>query len=221
MSAASLAARDPARRPLLRGWSHALAAVGALAFTVALGRYAVGDTLRLATVLLYGICSVWLFACSALYHVVTWSPPRRALLRAMDHGNIYIVIAATSTAIGANVLSGWQLAIPLVLVWVLALSGVAVTVFHVRFGAGPRVALCLANGCAGAIAAPGLLYALPPVAILGIVAGGALYALGGVVYASRKPDPFPRIFGYHEVFHLLVIAGGATFGAVIWLAILP
>lgn len=208
-------------RPMLRGWSHAVAAVAALAFTVVLAGRCVGDIPRLSTMLLYGISSVGLFACSAAYHVVSWPPARRKILRALDHGNIYVVIAATSTAIGANVLFGWERIALLTAVWSVAVVGVLVSVFHIRLSAGPRVGLYLLTGMTGIIALPGLLTALPPVAVLGIVAGGLLYAVGGAVYALRLPDPFPRVFGYHEVFHLLVIAGGIVFGAVIWFWVVP
>ena len=208
-------------RPLLRGWSHAIAAFGASAFTVVLAVRCLGDAPRLSTMLLYGLSSVGLFACSAAYHVVTWSPASRRVLRALDHGNIYLVIAATSTAIGANVLFGWERVALLTAVWTLAVVGVLVSAFQVRLSAAPRVGLCLLTGMTGIIALPGLLSALPPVAVVGIVAGGLMYAVGGAVYALRRPDPFPRFFGYHEVFHLLVIAGGVVFGAVIWFWVVP
>jgi hemolysin III len=208
-------------RPLLRGWSHALAAFGAAAFTVMLAVRCLGDAPRLSTMLLYGLSSVGLFACSALYHVVTWTPGRRKVWRALDHGNIYIVIAATTTAIGANVLEGWERIALLTSVWVLAVIGVTVSVFHVRLSRVPRLALYLLTGLTGLIALPGLLTSLPPLALGVIVAGGAIYAVGGVIYAMRRPNPFPRVFGYHEIFHLLVIAASAAFATVIWVWVVP
>jgi len=208
-------------RPLLRGWSHAFAAVGAAAFTVALAVRCLGDAPRLSTMLLYGLSSVGLFLCSAVYHVVTWSPKHRKVMRALDHGNIYVMIAATSTAIGANVLAGWERIILLASVWLIAAIGIAISVFHVRLSAGPRVGLYLLTGFTGVLALPGLLSALPPPALIGIVAGGALYAVGGVIYALERPDPIPWLFGYHEIFHLLVIAGGIAYGAVIWYWVVP
>ena len=111
------------RRPLLRGWSHAVAAVGALAFTALLVARCLGDAPRLSTMLLYGLSSVGMFACSAVYHMITWGPEHRKLLRALDHGNIYVVIAATSTAIGANVLVGWERVVLLASVWLVATVG--------------------------------------------------------------------------------------------------
>lgn len=209
------------RRPVLRGWSHAVAAVGAASFTVVLALRCVGDAPRLATMLLYGLSSVWLFGCSALYHVVTWTPTRRKVWRALDHGNIYVMIAATSTAIGVNVLSGLDRALLLVSVWLLAAVGVLVSVLHVRLAAPPRVGLYLLTGLTGLLALPGLLHALPGAALVGIVGGGGLYGVGAAIYALRRPDPFPRIFGYHELFHLLVIAGWIAFAAVVWYWVVP
>ena len=223
MTGASVAATraEPFERPLLRGWSHAVAAVGAAAFTVALVVRCLGDAPRLSTMLLYGLSSVGLFACSAVYHIITWSPARRKILRALDHGNIYLMIAATSTAIGANVLVGWERIALLVSVWLIAAVGVLVSVFHVRLSAVPRVGLYLLTGLTGIIALPGLLTALPALAIAGIVLGGVLYAIGGVIYALECPNPFPRVFGYHEIFHVLVIAAACVFGAVIWIWVVP
>jgi hemolysin III len=207
--------------PLLRGWSHAVAASGAAVYTGLLVQHASASGLPLATLLLYGLSSIWLFGCSAAYHLVAWSPTRRELLRALDHGNIYMVTAATWTAVGANVLDGWQRLVLLATVWAFALISVAVSLFHIRLSAVPRVGLCLLTGFSGAIAAPELLTALPLGAIGGSLAGAGLYTMGGVVYAIRRPDPFPRVFGYHEVFHLLVIVAAALQYAVVAFYVLP
>jgi hemolysin III len=223
MSGATMAVAQasPAGRPLLRGWSHAAAAFVAAAFTVALVARCYGDSPRLLTMLLYGLSSVGLFACSAVYHVVTWQPAHRKLLRALDHGNIFIMIAATSTAIGANVLAGWERAGLLTFVWILALCGVAANVLQIRLARAPRVGLYLLTGLTGVLATPSLIEALPFPALAGIVIGGLLYALGGVIYAVRRPDPFPRVFGYHEIFHLLVIAAAVAYAVVIWVWVVP
>ena len=212
---------SPRARPLLRGWSHAVAAIGAAGMTVALVVRCLGDGPRLSSMLLYGLASIVLFGCSALYHVVTWTPSRRKVLRALDHGNIYVMIAATTTAIGLNVLEGWERILLLGSVWAIALIGVAVSVFHVRLSRGPRLALYLGTGLTGLIALPGLLSAFPPLAVGLLIAGGLTYAVGGFIYATKRPDPFPRIFGYHEIFHLLVIAASMAFAAVIWFWVVP
>src|SRR5262249_38660208 len=132
MSSSGVHRSQTADQPLLRGWSHVVAAGAAAIFAVVILPHAVGSSLQLTTLSLYCLTLVWLFGCSALYNIVPWSPSRLKLLRAIDHSNIYVVIAATSTAISANVLDGWQRLLPLVAVWVFALVGVTVTITHVR-----------------------------------------------------------------------------------------
>jgi hemolysin III len=206
---------------MLRGWSHALAAPLSVAFTVALCTRCLGDRPRLGTMLVYGLSLVVMYGWSAAYHIVTWRPAQRRIMRQVDHANIFIVIAATSTAIGLNVLGGRERVALLVAVWVPTLLGVLMTARQVRLPSGVRVGLYLATGLAGLVALPGLLSALPPVAILTLIAGGILYAVGGLIYSTHRPDPAPRVFGYHEVFHLFVIAGGAAFGVVVWVWVVP
>lgn len=220
MQGVVVARSESASQPLLRGWLNVVAALAAAVFTVVLLPHAVGDWPRLTT-LLYCLALVWLFACSSVYHIVTWSPSRLKLLRAVDHGNIYVMIAATSTAISGNVLDGWQRLVPLVAVWAFALIGVTVTVANVRVSAAPRVAWYVLTGLTTVLAAPALIAALPREAIVAMINGSLLYMVGGVVYTLHRPDPFPRVFGYHEVFHLLVIAGSIVFGTVIWRWVLP
>jgi hemolysin III len=192
-----------------------------VAFTVTLVQHAATTGLPLVTLLLYGVSSIWLFGCSAAYHLFDWSPPRREILRSLDHGNIYVATAATWTVLGANVLDGWQRLVLLGTVWTCALISVTVSHVRVRLSARPRVGLCLLTGFSGVIAAPSLLVVLPFEAIGGSLVGALLYTIGGIVYTFRRPDPFPSVFGYHEVFHLFVIAGAAAFGAVIWIWVLP
>ena len=214
-------ARLAIARPMLRGWSHALAAPLAAVFTVALAARCLEDPPRLISVLVYGLSLILMYGWSAAYHMVTWGPARRQFMRQIDHANIFIVIAATATAIGLNVLVGWERVALLIAVWAPTILGVMMTVLRVRLPSGPRVGLYIATGLAGLVALPGLLAALPPPAILLLIAGGVLYATGGLIYSTRVPDPAPRVFGYHEVFHLFVLAGGAAFGFVVWTWVVP
>ena len=198
-----------------------MAAVASAIFAVVLLPHAVGDWPRLTTLLLYCLALLWLFACSSVYHIVTWSPSRLQLLRTVDHGNIHVTIAATSTAISGNALDGWRRFVPLVAVRTFALIGVTVTVAHARVSAAPRAAWYVLTGLTTVLAAPALIAALPLEAIVAMVNGSLLYMVGGVVYTLPRPDPFPRVFGYHEVFHVLVIAGSVVFCTVIWRWVLP
>lgn len=213
---------EPLRtRPVLRGWSHALAVPAAVLFTGALAERCLGDGPRLASMIVYGVSLVVMYGWSALYHIVTWSPAQRRFMQQVDHANIFIVIAATSTAIGATVLAGWERVALLTAVWTPTVIGLALTGLRVRLPAWLRVVLYISTGLTGLIALPGLLAALPLPAILTLVAGGVLYTVGGVIYSAKIPNPLPHVFGYHEIFHLFVIAGGIAFGIVVWVWVVP
>ena len=220
-TASAVAARDGPAKPALRGWSHALALVGSVAATAALALRTREDAPRLLSMLVYGLSMIDLFAVSALYHLGRWEGRRRAIVRALDHANIFILIAGTYTPICVNVLSGWLRPTVLALIWALAIIGVAASVLTPSMPRRATVALYLGMGWAALIPAPRLAQALPGPAVALLLGGGLLYTAGAVVYARKWPDPAPRIFGFHEVFHLLVIAGSAAFLAAVWFWVLP
>src|SRR4029453_15319073 len=115
---------EAAVKPLLRGYLHLGAAILAVIGTIALVLLALGDPPKQVTLAIYGLSSVWLFGMSALYHIGSWEPRREALLRRLDHANIFILIAGTYTPIAYNVMTGWWRIGILVTVWGLALAGV-------------------------------------------------------------------------------------------------
>ena len=208
-------------KPLLRGWSHALALVAAVAATLALALQSRDDPPRLLSMLVYGLSMVVLYGVSAAYHLGSWQGHRRTVIRALDHANIFVLIAGTYTPFCVNVLSGWLRPLILVLIWTLAAVGVAASVFTLALPRWATVALYLAMGWVAIIPAPVVVATLPAPAIALLLAGGLLYTVGAVVYARRRPNPLPHLFGFHEVFHLLVIAASTAFLAVIWIWVLP
>lgn len=195
--------------PRLRGLSHAYAFWVALTAGIVLVAVAPGERARLAAgIYAVGLCA--LFGGSGLYHRWPGSPRFKPLLRRVDHSAIFVFIAASCTPIALLVLSGGLRTAVLVAVWAGAAAGVAFSLVWID---APRVlgAACyLALGWAGIAALPQLLRhaGLAP-AVLFIV-GGALYSLGATVYALRRPNPWPRTFGFHEVFHVLVIAAAVV-----------
>lgn len=211
---------SPPSRPLLRGWSHALALAGAVASTVALMDRSREDPPRMFSMLVYGLSMLSLYAVSAAYHLGLWQG-RRRLLRALDHANIFVVIAGTYTPICFNVLSGWLRPAVLVLVWTLAVLGAASSASTLALPRRATAGLYLGMGWVAIVPAPALLVVLPGPAIALLIVGGLLYSAGAVVYARRRPDPLPDIFGFHEVFHLLVVSASAAFLAVVWIWVLP
>jgi len=190
--------------PRLRGVTHAYAFWLAL---VAAGTLIVltpaGPPRVAAAIYGAGLCAV--FGGSGLYHRWRWHPRWRPLLRRIDHSTIYVFIAACYTPVGMLVLSGATRWLVLITVWAGALLGVA---FSVAWISAPRV-LCsatyIALGWVAVMAFPQLVSELPVTPLLLIATGGVLYTIGGIVFAVGRPNPWPRVFGFHEIFHVFVI----------------
>ncbi len=191
--------------PRLRGLLHAYAVWFAAVAAVVLIALAPTPDARIASAVYGGgLCA--LFAASGLYHRWRWSPRWKPLLRRVDHSTIYLFIAATSTPIAVLVLDGTLQVVVLVTVWAGAALGIALALAWID---APRLLVAgtyLAVGWAGVVALPALLERVGVTATALFVAGGALYTVGALIYALRRPDPWPRVFGFHELFHALVVA---------------
>jgi hemolysin III len=209
MPAAHLA---PAK-PLLRGVSHEVAAGLALAGGVVLAVLAPGPRARAAAIV-YGLSLVTLFAVSALYHRPTWPPRARMWMRRLDHSAIFLLIAGTYTPFCLLLAEGRGLPL-LAVVWTGALLGVVQSVAWPKAPKPLVAALAVLLGWAILPMLPTLGRTLGVGALAMLAAGGALYTVGAVVYATGRPDPSPRVFGYHEVFHALVIAAACLHYAVV------
>jgi len=195
--------------PLLRGVSHAWAFWFALAATIVLIVLAPAGAARSAAAV-YGVGLCALFAGSGLYHRWRWSPRLRPLLRQIDHSTIFVFIAASYTPIALLVLDGSLRWVVFAGVWAGALGGVALSVAWIT---APRVLsalMYLALGWFALIALPQLASKLPVAPLTLFVTGGVLYTAGAIVYATQRPDPWPRTFGFHELFHAFVIAAAAV-----------
>ncbi len=211
----------PLVRPLLRGYLHAGAAILSVlggSYLVVLSR---ADPPRLLSMLVYGAGLTLLFAVSATYHLRAWGPASGSILRRLDHASIFVLIASTYTPVAFNLLSGaWRSGV-LATVWSLAAAGAAIAVAGVQLARWLRVAIYIAMGWVAAAAIGQIDPALPSGAAAALVAGGLLYTIGAVLYALRWPDPWPRVFGYHEIFHVLTIVAAAVFYALILAYVLP
>jgi hemolysin III len=208
-------------KPLLRGWFHAVAAVGAVVLTILLCWLSRGDTPRLISMLIFGLSMVELYTVSAAYHIGRWPERTRRVLRSLDHANIFVLIAGTYTPLCFNILDGWLRVAILCIIWFLAALGIAFSVLTLRLPRWVGASLYIGMGWVAVLAIPGFLAVLPWTAVATLVLGGLLYTIGAVIYARRWPNPFPRILGFHEVFHLFVIAGSVAFAACIWIWALP
>jgi hemolysin III len=195
--------------PLLRGVSHAYAFWVALAAAGVLVALAPTAEARVAAAV-YGTGLCALFAASGLYHRWRWNPRWRPLLRRIDHSTIFVFIAASYVPIALLVLSGDLRLVVLVTVAAGALGGVVLTVAWIGAPRWLTAAVYLALGWVSVITLPDLFQRLDVAPLVLMGAGGLLYTLGAIVYATRRPDPWPRTFGFHEVFHALVIAAAAA-----------
>jgi hemolysin III len=164
---------------------------------------------------------VALYASSASYHLAPWPPRLRGMMKRIDHSMIFALIAGTYTPFCLIVLGdGWGITM-LALVWTFAGLGM---LMHIAWPSAPRwlsVAIYMAVGWLALIPIVEVVTRMHAGAIATLLFGGLLYSVGGVIYAMKRPDPFPRVFGFHEVFHLFVIAGSLVHFALIAVYVLP
>jgi len=206
-------------KPRLRGVSHQYAFFVALAAGAALVVLARGGQARVA-VAVYALSLCAMFGASALYHRIDWPPRPRKWLRRLDHSMIFVLVAGTYTPFAVLVLApalGWTL---LGIVWGGALAGIVLSLVWVDAPRWLSAAVYVALGWVAIIGLPQLWDRAGAMAVALLATGGVLYTVGAVIYARRRPDPVPRVFGYHEVFHVLVIAAAAVhFAAVAFYAV--
>jgi hemolysin III len=214
-------ADNQGHRPLLRGWLHVVAFFGWLVggpFLIAAGP----NTGTKAALAVYVAGMLVMFGTSAAFHRIRWSAPAWRRMRRADHSAIFVGIAGTTTAVAALALTGWVEAVVLVLAWGGAAAGVAlrqvwldapqwaVAVPYVVVGWGPP-----------AVAAPALVHALGWLGFSLMLAGGCAYTAGALVYARKRPNPWPRVFGFHEVFHACTLVGATLFACLVAFVALP
>ena len=182
-------------KPLLRGWFHAGAAIAAIIVTGILCWLSRSDGPRLISMLIFGLSMIEMYTVSAIYHIKTWDPARRRVWRAVDHANIFVLIAGTYTPLCFNVLDGWVRVALLTTIWLLAVLGVGFALLSLKYTT-PRwlnASLYVIMGWVVVLALPAFLAVLPWTAIATLLLGGVLYTIGAICYARRKPDPWPRV----------------------------
>lgn len=198
-------------KPFLRGHFHQAAFFFAAGAGVMLIARSATFFESVATTI-YTLCLCSLFGVSALYHRPQWSPQGRKWMRRLDHSAIFLLIAGTSTPLCLLAIpekGGYQL---LKIVWLAAVLGILQSLFWVNAPKWLAVILYIAMGWLAFPYLPELKQALGASKVHYILAGGVIYTVGAIIYGLKKPNPFPRIFGYHEIFHLLVIlAAGLHF----------
>ena len=194
----------------VRGFLNGAAAVLSAFGAAALWARGAGDLSEQSALLTFGLSLVCLYTVSSLYHSVPWSQIWKQRFQRIDHAMIYVLIAGTYTPIAAIVLDGWLRWAALGTVWGIAAVGTAQKIFWPRLGHCFSVPLQVAQGWLAVLLLAPLSQRLPWPALLLLLLGGLLYTLGVVVYATKRPRLWPRVFSYHEVFHVFVVAGSAS-----------
>ncbi|HMJ95703.1 MAG TPA: hemolysin III family protein [Thermoleophilaceae bacterium] len=208
-------------KPRLRGVWHQWAFFVSVAIGAALVVAAPSGQPRLAAAI-YAVSVAALFGTSALYHRITWaSQAARRWMRRLDHSMIFFLIAGTYTPFALLVLDGDLATVILIVVWAGALAGVLMKLVWID---APKALVALTYimlGWVAVAAFPAMIERLGVTATTLVAVGGLLYTLGALVYAFQRPDPAPSVFGYHEVFHALVILAAALQYAVIAFYVIP
>jgi hemolysin III len=206
-------------KPKLRGVFHELGFYASLGLGIALVVTAEPGRARISAGV-FASCVAACFGASALYHRPTWTPTVRSWLARLDHAGVYLLIAGTYTPFGLLVMStAWAVPV-LSVVWSGTLAAIGLKLFWVRMPKWLSAAIGVALGWVAAVAFSQLLR-LEVAGLLLVVAGGLLYTAGAVVYARRRPDPVPHVFGYHELFHVLTLAAAGCQYASIAFFVLP
>jgi len=196
-------------RPILRGWSHVIASVAAIALAPVLIVFSpAGAGRAVAAVFASGVIGV--FLVSSVYHRLAWATRFQGLFRRLDHSMIFIFIAATYTPFAAFVLEGAASTFLLWFVWVGAAVGIGVRLFWLSAPRWITIAPYLVVGWCALVVIDDIWRGIGAIGFALVAIGGGLYTAGAVVYARRRPNPLPNWFGYHEVFHALVVGAVAV-----------
>ena len=207
--AAHAAAHKLSQKPRLRGVSHQWAFFVSLGAGAALVLAASGTTAVIA-MSIYAFSLSAMLGTSALYHRVTWTPEVRQWMRRLDHTMIFVFIAGTYTPFALLVMHGTLANVVLIVVWATAVGGLILNLVWIHAPYWVAAVIYLSTGWVAIVSLPQLWNEIGPIGVGLIALGGILYSAGAVVYARRKPDPRPQVFGYHEIFHILVIAAAAV-----------
>ena len=207
-------------KPRLRGVLHQYSFFVSLVLGAMLVIVAPDGKARLAVgIYAFGLSA--LLGTSALYHRVTWRPQARAWMRRLDHSMIFVLIAGTYTPFALLVLHGTLANAILIVVWAGAFGGIVLNMLWVSAPKWLTASVYVALGWVAVAAMPALAHELGAVGVGLVMFGGLLYTAGAVIYAVGRPNPAPATFGYHEIFHALVVAAAAAHFAVVAFYALP
>ncbi len=214
------AAHNQGERPLLRGWLHLGTLVGWLIggpFLIA----AAPDGASRAELTIYVLAMLAMFGTSASFHRVRWSAPAWRRMRRADHSAIFIGIAGTCTAVAGLALKGWPQVLLLALVWSGALLGIVLRQVWLDAPQWAVAVPYVVVGWCSLVVAPQLVHSLGWTGFVLMLLAGLAYTGGALVYAAKKPNPWPRVFGFHEIFHACTVVGAGLFAYLVAFIALP
>jgi len=193
----------------VRGILHGTAAMLSLVGGAALWVRSTGDLSRQLALLVFAVSLVALYAASSLYHSVPWRSVWKARMQRLDHAMIYVLVAGTYTPLALVVLHGWPQWMALGATWGIASIGIAQKACRPRVGDWFSITMQTVQGWFALPLLGPLAQQLPRAALAQVAVGGVLYTLGMVLFVTKRPRLWPRVFSYHEVFHVFVVAGSA------------
>ncbi|MGB7540253.1 MAG: hemolysin III family protein [Anaerolineales bacterium] len=201
--------------------THLIAAAVAIVGVIVIAFLARDDAIKLASLCLYGLTLVLMFSSSAIYHLAQTGPRAALFLRKLDHSAIYLLIAGTYTPICLYYFTGfWRIGF-LAIIWALGIIGITVKLFVINAPRWVTTAVYLLMGWLAIAGVGEILAQMPAGAIAWLLAGGLFFTGGAIVYALKKPDPFPGVFGFHEIWHIFVILGAYSHFALMLIYIAP
>jgi hemolysin III len=201
----------------VRGLLHGAAAVASLVGAAILWDRGGEDTALRMALVVFGMSLVGLYTVSSLYHSYPWRPQWKARMQRVDHAMIYVVVAGTYTPLALVVLDGWWCAVAIASTWAIALVGIAQKIFLPQVGDWFSITMQTTQGWLALPCVWLLARELPAGAVTLVVAGGLLYTVGMVLFVTHRPRLWPRVFSYHEVFHVCVVGASAMHYAAIFM----
>ncbi|MDY2942051.1 MAG: hemolysin III family protein [Varibaculum sp.] len=206
-------------KPLMRGWIHTGTVPLALAAAIVLTALAPSVETKWASAI-FMACSLLLFGVSAMYHRFSWRERAFRFMRRWDHSNIYLLIAGTYTPISVGLLDGKERTTILWIVWSGAILGVLITHLWIKAPRWLTSLIYIILGWTAAWYLPALYHGGGAVPLVMMICGGAAYTVGGVIYALKKPNPSPKYFGFHEIFHSCTVVGWTCLCIAAYFAVL-
>jgi hemolysin III len=205
-------------RPRMRGRIHQVAFFVSIPAGLVLVRIAEGAAAT-AVAVIYAVSLSAVFGASAAYHRGAWSPRARRWMKRMDHSLIFVLIAGSYTPVSVLALQGPWEAVVLSIVWTMAAVGITLKMVRPDGLSVLTATLYMAMGWFALVAAPQLVRGMEPAELILLVSGGLLYTGGAIVFAARRPDPRPEVFGYHEIWHSFMVAAASCHYVMILLVL--